>query len=110
MRSKMVHFAFQNGAFCVPKVAVLHSKSAGFAKRYSGVDQPFTMNRGSESCQIKFSFAASGMGVSFSSPRERMERSLCLAGRELPFTPVILHKYTVLTYIYAKTDLKRFFS
>ena len=27
----MVHFAFQNGAFCVPKRCVLHSKMVRFA-------------------------------------------------------------------------------
>ena len=106
----MVHFAFQNGAFCILKWCVLQRKSGSFGTQKWQFDQPFTMNRGSESCQIKFSFAASGMGIFFSSPRERMERSLCLAGGEQPFTPVILHKYTVLTYIYAKTDLKKVFS
>ena len=32
----MVRFAFQNGAFCVPKVAVLRCKMVRFAKQYSG--------------------------------------------------------------------------
>ena len=31
MRSKMVHFAFQNGAFCILKRCVLQRKTATFA-------------------------------------------------------------------------------
>ena len=30
-----IHVVFQNGAFCIPKVAVLRSKMVRFAKRHS---------------------------------------------------------------------------